>query len=268
MSTARGKREPGPGPSALDETRPSPWTLGPDEVHVWTASVDGLARGRGRFPTLLSPDETARAERFIFERDRRAFVCGRTVLRMIIGRYLDLDPGRIVFNYGPDGKPEIAGSGLSFNMSKSAGHFIYALTRGIRIGADIEQVRGSDEIDRIAERFFSAPEQAILRSVPEHARAGCFFKFWTRKEAVVKGIGKGLRLPLHLIDVAGEPGRSGRRVRFEAPADREGGWSVHDLEEFDGFASAVAIEYSGEVSFVERTVSLPLIKKIAGREDT
>lgn len=266
MSTTRGKRGPGPGPGVLDETRPSPGGLGPDEVHVWTASVDGLALDRGRFPALLAPDETARAERFIFERDRRAFTCGRTVLRMIIGRYLGLDPGRIVFDYGPDGKPEISGSGLSFNMSKSAGHFVYALTRGIRIGADIERVRGSDEMDRIAERFFSAPEQAIFRSVPEHARTGCFFKFWTRKEAVVKGLGKGLRLPLHLVDVSGDPEHADRRVRFSGTAAGEGSWMVRDLAEFDGFETAVAIECSRVMSFTSRAFFLPFDGE-AGGED-
>ncbi len=240
----------------------------PAEVLVWTARLDDRNPEGARLPSPLSPDEAARAARFVFERDRLRFTFGRTVLRTILGDCLGTDPARIVFSYGPDGKPELPGSGLSFNMSGSGGRFIYALTRGPRIGVDIEGVHLPAEWERIAERFFTPDERAVLRTAGGGDRAGSFTRIWTRKEAVVKGIGRGLRLPLHLIDTAGEAGGSGRRVKFEAPADREGGWSVHDLEEFDGFASAVAIEYRGDVSFVERTFSLPFIGTKAGREDT
>ena len=50
------------------------------EVHVWRAWLDGVSRADGVMDGL-SADERARAERFVFERDRRRFAVARSILR-------------------------------------------------------------------------------------------------------------------------------------------------------------------------------------------
>jgi 4'-phosphopantetheinyl transferase len=59
------------------------------------ASEDNFARCL----TWLSPEETARAERFYFPRHRRAFVLGRAALRALLARYLGMDEADVKFIY-------------------------------------------------------------------------------------------------------------------------------------------------------------------------
>ena len=60
----------------------------------------------------------------------------------------------------------------------------------------------------IARRFFAAEESAQLEACGSDERSLLFHQWWTRKEAVLKATGIGLR--------------GGLTVRVDAPADRDG----------------------------------------------
>src|SRR5262245_37170099 len=80
-------------------------------VLVWTAVLDDTAGRRfEQLARLLSSDESQRARRFRFERDRKRFIVCRGVLREILGTYLGKNPEAIVFSYGPQGKPYLKGT--------------------------------------------------------------------------------------------------------------------------------------------------------------
>src|SRR5436190_14611588 len=88
------------------------WPEAPDipelaeaEVHVWAFSLEG---NPGAFRDVLSKAELERAARFHFARHRRRFINARRMLRVVLGRYLDTDPGSLQFGYGVHGKPELA----------------------------------------------------------------------------------------------------------------------------------------------------------------
>ncbi len=99
--------------------------LTPDEVHLWRASLDVTAAHVTRLGRTLAPDEHERAARYRFERDRVRDIVARGTLRVILGRYLDLDAAGLRFVYGPQGKPALAPEHgadedtLSFNLSPS-----------------------------------------------------------------------------------------------------------------------------------------------------
>jgi 4'-phosphopantetheinyl transferase len=219
-----------------------PAQVGLDEVCVWWASLDQIACDCDRMEQHLSADEQERAGRFIFERDRSRYVAGRAVLRMILGRYLAVHPAEVSFCYGRYGKPLVEGTDLSFNMSKSAGYAVYAVTRNRRIGVDVEQIREIAEIEQIGRQFFSEPEYELLCARPRSMKQKTFFECWTRKEALVKSVGVGLTRPLHSFDVAENPEDSVRMVRLESDAGEKCPWTICDLEQYPGFAVAVAVE--------------------------
>src|SRR5713226_9326224 len=78
-----------------------------DEVHVWRADLDRPRLQLRRLYGMLSADEQQRAGRFRFERDGNRFIARRGLLRIILGRYLGVEPGSLRFCYGPNGKPAL-----------------------------------------------------------------------------------------------------------------------------------------------------------------
>lgn len=220
-----------------------------DEVHVWTASLDQPAETVARLRALLDPDETRRADRFLFEKGRTQFTVGRGVLRLLLGDYLAIDPRDVRFGYNPYGKPSLAGPDdahpLRFNLSHSGELVLYAVAWGREVGIDLETIRTDFASDGIAQRFFAPAEVAALRGLPEEARTHAFFTCWTRKEAFIKARGKGLSIPLDAFEVSLVPGAEAAvLVTHDDPAEA-GRWSLHELHPGPGYVGALAVAGDG-----------------------
>ena len=231
----------GPPPGAV--------ALAIGEVHVWCATLDQPTSQFLRLAQMLSADEHARADRYCFTRDRQHFIVGRALLRVILGRYLDVEPDRLRFAYSYHGKPSLAepfGSGiLRFNVSHSQGLALYAVARDRQIGVDLERTRPVDDLEQIAERFFSPREHAALRALPTQMKHEAFFNCWTRKEAYVKARGDGLSLPLDQFDVSLGPGDPARLLHNEREPQEVTRWSLQELTPAPGYIAALAIEGHG-----------------------
>ena len=189
----------------------------------------------------MSAEETARAERFRFDRHRRAFILGRAALRMLVASYSGGDPAEIGFVYGPQGKPALAdeSSALRFNASNSGNMAAYAFTTGCEIGVDLEQYRPVRDLEHIAWRFFSPPETAELLALPQAEKDAGFFSCWTRKEAYIKAMGGGLSIPLDSFQVTLRPGDA-RMVSLGGSVDAARGWTLHDFTPAPDYAGAIA----------------------------
>jgi 4'-phosphopantetheinyl transferase len=214
-----------------------------NEIRVWCVSLN---KPISRFSSLLSADERQRAERFRFEEDKRYFIVRRGVLRTILGNYLNVEPGRLQFCYGKNGKPALADKfgkrAIHFNTSCSEALALYAFTRDREIGVDIEHIRDIPEIEQIAERYFSTRENAVFRTLPKSDRKEAFFNCWTRKEAFIKATGDGLSFPLDRFDVSLVPGEPAGLLGIDGDSKAASRWLLQDLKPAPGFAAAVAIE--------------------------
>jgi len=221
-----------------------PAQMVPDEVYLWRVSLDKITWDFDEIEQLLSADERKRSERFVFERDQRRFMLGRAVLRMILGRCLSLPPEEVSFRYERYGKPVLDHTDFSFNISESDGCAVYAITRNRRIGVDIERIRDIAEMDQIARRFFSSSENELLCTLEGSRKRKMFFEYWTRKEALIKAVGSGLKMPLHSFDVTAYPDEPTYLIRLKDDLGKECQWAINDLARNTGFAAAVAVESS------------------------
>jgi len=173
-------------------------------VHVWSVSTSNPHKLE-IFAEVLSPEEKARADRFHFERDRRAFIVCRGTLRRLISSYTGLDPSRIGFRVGLHGKPSLKephGSDLRFNVSHSGEIALLAFSLHQDIGVDVELKRTEVDILSLAEFSFSKDERAAIVACSPADRADLFYEFWTCKEACIKADGRGLSVPLDRFSVA------------------------------------------------------------------
>jgi 4'-phosphopantetheinyl transferase len=210
------------------------------EVHIWVVRLDLGAPALQALRATLSPDELARAERFVFRRDRERFVAARGTLRAVLAHYADVPPGALAFDYSAYGKPALRGGGtLQFNLSHAGEMAVIGVAREREIGVDVEAIRPAFAGEEIAARFFSPAEIAALRALPPEQRAIGFFNCWTRKEAYIKALGEGLSHPLDSFDVSLAPGEPAALLAVRgAPAVE---WSLYAFVPSPGYVAAAAV---------------------------
>ncbi len=198
------------------------WVLSEETVAVLPVKLAAPEAAVAAALALLSQDERARAERFLFEQVRTAFVLARAGLRTLLAELLEARPEQIRFSYGVQGKPALAwpDSPLRFNLAHSGGLAVYAWTAGCDVGVDVERIRPVPEALDLARRFLSPEESAEMEALDPSGREAAFFAAWTRKEARIKATGRGLV-------------GSGD---FFSPGE----WTIHPFEPAPGYAAAVA----------------------------
>lgn len=228
---------------------PANLLLTSDDVHVWRACLNVIESRLRSLSQIISKDELRKANRFHFKRDRERFIVRRGLLRTILGRYLDVEPNRLHFRYNSYGKPTLANMSVkdrvSFNLSHSHGLTLYAITRVGEIGVDLERIRPGLGDDSIAERFFSHPEIALLKTLSGNIRRQTFFNYWSRKEAYIKARGEGLAIPLACFDVSMAPGNPVVLLNPEGVPESSRHWYLRDLIVDSNYAAAIAVGGNG-----------------------
>jgi 4'-phosphopantetheinyl transferase len=220
-------------------------TLDLGEIHVWRVSLAQTESCLQSLQQTLSTDERTKADRFRFPKDRSQFIVSRGALRAILSRYLNISSHILRFDYNPYGKPSLivaqGGNTLRFNLSHSRGMALIAITKNRDIGVDIEGINPNFSCLEIAEKFFSPLENSVLRSLPEHLQATAFFTCWTRKEAYIKAVGKGLSIPLNQFDVSLAPGEPAALLNVEGNPEEASKWSLIELFPSSDMVAAVAV---------------------------
>jgi 4'-phosphopantetheinyl transferase len=222
-----------------------PWPH--DEVHVWRATLAWPQEAADRLKQWLSADERDRMQRFRFEKDRRRYLLGRGLLRLLLGRYLDLAPQDLRFETAAAGKPHLASgqAQLQFNLAHSGDYVMFAITDRCAVGIDVEEIRDDFDAGELAAHFFSSLEQRDLETLTGRSKIEAFFECWTRKEAYVKALGDGLSLPLDQFDVSLRPGEPARLIATR-PDDAEARrWQLSRLDVADGYKAALVVEGQG-----------------------
>ncbi len=233
-------------PAESDREAPL-YDLPPDLIRVWRVHLGRVVGSLDRLEKLLSRNETDRARRFHFERDRRRFILARGALRTILGGYVKMDPKLIVFDYGPQGKPFLAPpiSSIRFNVAHSGELALVAVSRERELGVDVEFVRSLTWAEQIPERFFSPREAAVFRSLPHDLVGPAFFACWTRKEAYIKARGGGLSIPLDRFDVSVEPGKPAALLEVRDDPIEASRWGMVELQPAPGYAGALVVQGEG-----------------------
>lgn len=99
------------------------------------------------------------------------------------------------------GKPFVANSPLQFNFSHSPQWFALSWRIGHEpIGVDIEDLGRRPSFAALADRYFHPAEKAAWQASDAPESAATWLRIWTRKEAVLKAHGLGLRLQLNTLD--------------------------------------------------------------------
>ncbi len=186
------------------------------------------------FDPFTAP-ELARLNRTTHAKAREQFRRSRAVLRSALGLWLDLPPQSVPLVATADGKPVLEGiEGKHFNVSHTDGAALFALSV-VPVGADVERHSPTRDLPGLVKRYFTPEENEQFDGLPDDAKPAAFLRGWTCKEAILKGIGCGVReLANCCVDL--DPTRPPRVLRSPA-----GVWHLTTWEVSDGLAAAVAV---------------------------
>jgi 4'-phosphopantetheinyl transferase len=145
----------------------------------------------------LSTEKQNAISRFRFEADKKLSLISDLFVRSQACVWLNKDNSMFDFQTDRYGKPYLAGfPTFQYNLSHTRNAIAVAFSEH-SVGVDIEKVKRCN-LD-IAKRFFCQKELAYIQSNIKCIESR-FYQIWTKKEAYVKWIGKGLSNPLSSFD--------------------------------------------------------------------
>jgi 4'-phosphopantetheinyl transferase len=164
---------------------------------VWLAGLDWLTpQRREKLLALLSSEEQQRLQCWRLPADQDRFLLGRGLLRLRLGQALGLEPARLRFRLGPQGKPALEGlesqDTLQFNLAHSGTLVLLALHPERPVGVDVEKHRPGLNWRSIARRHLPSGCLEALEELPAAEQLDGFLQQWCRLEAGLKATGLGL----------------------------------------------------------------------------
>jgi 4'-phosphopantetheinyl transferase len=248
--TAAGSSEALPLPfhpveAVLDAHGKDLRSLDATTIAVWGVTLDGPQGCRDRCQQYLSDEERARADRCIRDEDRQRYIFAHGSLRVLLGRYLNVEPGVVRYQQGLAGKPVLCekthGSDVTFNLSHAHGRALIAIVQGQEIGVDLERIRQDVEAEKLSKRYFAPAEQATIMQSAQAQRSAMFLRYWVAKEAVLKAQGVGLRA-LSQCEVLMAADGAGAEVLGPAGSLHRDSWTIRFLSCGEAWEAAVAAQ--------------------------
>ena len=208
--------------------RPIP--LADRSVHVWGVLLESDTATVDRCRSWLSADERERGARCMRTDHQIQYVLARGGLRVLLAHYLGTDPAALRFHNGPRGKPSLLGEAghahvLRFNLSHSSGRMLIAVARNREVGIDLEVVRETIEVAKLAARFYTPEERRRVQALSGSDQAQEFYRYWVAKESVLKGQGVGLAALQHCA-IAPSGNSLEATARITPGSGLDSGWRI------------------------------------------
>jgi len=175
----------------------------------WARRQDASPRLSG----LMDQAERERWAAYRRDEDRERFLVGCGLAKTVIAACTGRRPAEVSFDRTcrqcgrPHGKPAVRGGGLELSVAHS-GDLVAVAVAVAPVGVDVEQLEGrphepgGGDPAALARMVLAEAERAALAAVSPSGRARAFLVAWTRKEAVTKAKGDGLRVPFGDVVVA------------------------------------------------------------------
>ena len=223
----------------------TPPPLDSGEVHLWASIWPGPQVCATVCPASR-PVEQLHASRRRAGRVQEHFSVGRACLRILLADAVGLDPHSLPITTGVHGKPQLShrnGARIAFNVAHSKDTILIALTRTGHVGVDVEYFDRATDIMEVAHHNFTASESRTLAAIADpQIRIETFYRYWTRKEAVLKADGRGLIASLSSFDIAFESVNLHPVRMTESPDDPGKLFFVSDLSlGIEAAAGAIAL---------------------------
>lgn len=215
------------------------------DVHIWIGDFGSLSAGRLGSEARPLPERGLDRRRDLAADQIRWRRAAHSLMRSVLATYTSTPPEDLDLYVDANGKPHLRRAShpdaFEFSLSHSGSLAVVAVGRG-QIGVDIEKIKDLPDLDQVTLRCMNLQERRWLGRLKKEDRAAGFFRIWTLKEAYLKGLGVGLRLPLTSIEVIPD-GRCDCRLRVDNRSDLAAdGWTLRTFELPPEYIAAVAVQ--------------------------
>jgi 4'-phosphopantetheinyl transferase len=228
-------------------SRPAPLRvppLGPAGCQVWWAR---LADCRPAHQRLLDQVETGRRAAYRLPADQDRFTLGVVLTRTVLAARLGVLPQQVRLDRScpdcdrPHGRPRLVSgaSQVAFSVSHSGDLVGAAFTSAPGVGLDVERV-APPRAEGLADAVLSTAERADYDRSDPARRGSAFYRYWVRKEAVLKATGEGLRVPLRDLTVS-PADQAPRLVEWTGRPDAPAEFTLYDLTGDADHAASLAV---------------------------
>ena len=223
----------------------SAWSQPPaPTVAIWQIDTKTLdAHTLAGLPDYLTPAEQARWFTIQHPKAQRNFLVGRAALRVLLSRATGQTVTDLELGMGRHGKPFLVNDPtLHFNLSHGGDWLAIALSWHQPVGIDLEPIRPRPRLPGLCRRCLTDRETQTVLSLPSQLASQQFLRYWTCKEAYVKGLGVGLTIPLTVVDLTLPertiPAIPTPLLQTQGLAQ---GWAIYQWQPTPGYVAALAI---------------------------
>lgn len=162
-------------------------------IQIWRVRVPQDDFILTAYQQVLSKAELDRASRFVQPEDAQRYIAAHGALRNLLFMHTGIPPRELEFTKNEFGKPALVNpdcaASIHFNLSHSGRYIVIALSKQ-PIGVDVELVENDFTFRGLLPHYFSPTEAHYITTSPSPVNA--FFRAWTCKEALGKGLGSGI----------------------------------------------------------------------------
>ena len=213
----------------------------PSDILLYKIYVPDYVAITAELFKVLDSKEEDRAARFYKQKDQNRFIICRALLKFILAKHSQCEVSKITLAYHDNKKPYLPSHpALCFNVSHAEDYALIAIA-SCDIGVDIEYITKNDDLINTVTHIFSDPEIAFIQNAMDKHDA--FYTLWTRKEAFVKALGKGID-----DDISKIPSIDGFHSLDLAITNTGNTWQLEGFEIDEQYMGAVAYETQTAVS--------------------
>lgn len=197
-------------------------------IHLWLGELSANDETYTYYLQFLDQDERYRAEQYSIKSARITYAESHARLRLLLGKLLDCDPKTLRIDKAEHGKPHLPDyPEFVFNVSHTANNIVVATGKRCLLGVDIETMKPRKSLSDLVVKCFAYEEQDYWRQLPENKQTQAFYRFWTRKEALVKATGRGIALGLNTFAI--DPVNPAKLLAAPEAYEPLGEWQLVDF---------------------------------------
>ncbi|MGM8363565.1 4'-phosphopantetheinyl transferase family protein [Flavobacterium sp. ARAG 55.4] len=219
---------------------PEKFYLDENAIHIYSIYLPDFTDLKSDLAEYLNSKELYRPNNLYLESDYK-FIVYRSILKIILAAYTKSDAKKMEFDYHLYKKPYLASTPwLHFNISHSEDYVVIAVSRR-NLGIDIEYISQDFPFTNLISEIFEDKEVTAIHNSKDKKKM--FYSYWTRKEALVKGLGTGINDNFKYI-----PCSDGEHIINAEIASTTTNWHICNFNISDHYMGAIACEFSASFS--------------------